>query len=204
MSRRRLHMLVALLCTGLPQARAPHHQRPFAVSRPARVGIIRCANVGARRKGAAGRVTIVAIDDAIVNLGGGYPLPRAEIASRRGDRAAGAEGHRDRSSLVDKGPADGDAALAKALAARPTVLAARRYFPASFSLPRRTTGHWPLAEGRPFPAADPLCRPRGSRYRQCVDGQTGTPMSVPMLFRTSDKIELSFRFVSRPSRSARS
>ena len=33
-------------------------------------------------------------------------------------------------------------------------------------------------------------------------GQTGTPLSVPMLFRTRDKIELSFPLRSPPSRSA--
>ena len=64
-------------------------------------------------------VTIVAIDDTIVKLGGTYPLPRAEIAriveaiARLEPKVIAID-----LLLVDKGSADGDAALAKSLAAQ--------------------------------------------------------------------------------------
>ena len=135
----------------------------------------------------------VAIDDAIVNVGGTYPLPRAEIAkiveaiARLEPKVIAIDlpgrqwTRRRRCGTGESARGASDRACGGG-----GIFQHRSAF-------RRTTGHWPPAEGRPFPAADPLlCRPRGSRYRQCVDGQTGTPMSVPMLFRTSDKIELSF------------
>ena len=70
----------------------------------------------------------------------------------------------------------------------------RRYFPTPFGLPRENDG--PLAR---LPKADrfllPLPAFAGSAevgIANVTTGQTGTPLSVPMLFRTRDTIELSF------------
>ena len=140
-------------------------------------------------------VTIVAIDDAIVKLGGAYPLPRAEIAriveaiARLEPKVIAID-----LLLVDKGSTDGDAALAKSIAAHPTVLAAAAVFPNTVQ-PSAETGE-PLAR---LPIADRflLPLPAFSEHAEVgianvATGQTGTPLSVPMLFRTHDKIELSF------------
>ena len=140
-------------------------------------------------------VTIVAIDDTIVKLGGSYPLPRAEIAriveaiTRLEPKVIAID-----LLLVDKGPADGDAALAKALAAVPTVLAGAAVF--SNIIQPSAADDGPLAR---LPKADRFLLPIPSfadraevGIANVSTGQTGTPMSVPMLFRTSDKIELSF------------
>ena len=140
-------------------------------------------------------VTIVAIDDAIVKLGGAYPLPRAEIAriveaiARLEPKVIAID-----LLLVDKGPADGDAALAKSIAAHPTVLAAAAVFPNTVQ-PSAETDE-PLAR---LPIADRFLLPLPAFSERAevgianvATGQTGTPLSVPMLFRTHDKIELSF------------
>ena len=96
--------------------------------------------------------------------------------------------------LIDKGPADGDAALAKSLAAHPTVLAAAAVFPNTVQPSAETDG--PLAR---LPKADRFLLPLPAfadraevGIANVATGQTGTPLSVPMLFRTRDKIELSF------------
>ena len=150
-------------------------------------------------------VTIVAIDDTIVKLGGTYPLPRAEIAkiveaiARLEPKVIAID-----LLLVDKGPADGDAALAKSLAARPTVLAAAAVFPNTVQPSAESDG--PLAR---LPMADRFLLPLPAfadraevGIANVTTGQTGTPLSVPMLFRTRDKIELSFplRVASRRDR----
>jgi adenylate cyclase len=75
-------------------------------------------------------LTIVAIDDAIVTEKGIYPLARIDLA-----RVVGAIARLEPKViaidllLVDKGADDGDEALAKSLAERPTVLAAAAVFP---------------------------------------------------------------------------
>jgi adenylate cyclase len=107
-------------------------------------------------------VTIVAIDDTIVKLAGSYPLPRAEIAriieaiARLEPKVIAID-----LLLVDKGVADGDAALAKALGASPTVLAGAAVFSNIVQPSQRTTGHWPACRrptacccrSRPLPTA---------------------------------------------------
>ena len=96
--------------------------------------------------------------------------------------------------LIDKGPADGDAALAKSIAARPTVLAAAAVFSNTVQPSAEDDG--PLAR---LPKADRFLLPLPAfadraevGIANVATGQTGTPLSVPMLFRTRDKIELSF------------
>jgi len=74
-------------------------------------------------------VTIVAIDDEVVQEAGAYPLPRTIIA-RLVEKIAGV---RPRAIALDllfvaPGPADGDDALAKALRDAPCVLAAAGLF----------------------------------------------------------------------------
>ena len=140
-------------------------------------------------------VTIVAIDDTMVKLGGAYPLPRAEIAkiveaiARLEPKVIAID-----LLLVDKGPADGDAALAKSLAANPTVLAGAAVFSNTVQPSAEDDG--PLAR---LPKADRFLLPLPAfadraevGIANVATGQTGTPLSVPMLFRTHDKIELSF------------
>ena len=121
------------------------YQRPFAVSRPARVGIIRCANVGARRKGAAGprhdrcdrrhhRQTRRHLSAAA----------RGDRQDRRGDRAAGAEGDRDRSSPGRQGTRRWRCgARESARGESDRAGGGGGIFRTPFSLPRRTTGRWP-------------------------------------------------------------
>jgi adenylate cyclase len=163
MNRRRLHILVALLCTGLWAGaiwlgHTSGHLR-FLDRLESALTDVRTLARGV--KAPPDLVTIVAIDDTIVNSRHLSAAARRDSQDRRGDRAAGAEGHRDRSSPGRQGPADGDAALAKALGRVPTVLAERRYFRTPFSLPRKTTGRWPACRrptasccrSRPLPTA---------------------------------------------------
>ena len=149
------------------------YQRPFAVSRPARVGVIRCANVGARRKGAAGprhdRCDRRRHRQARRRLSA---AARGDSQDRRGDRAAGAEGDRDRSSLGRQGPRRwrcGARQIARGASDRAGGGGGIFEHRSAFRGGRRATG--PLAEGRPLPAAAPgIFRARGSRHRQCGDG----------------------------------
>jgi adenylate cyclase len=96
--------------------------------------------------------------------------------------------------LIDKGPADGDAALAKSLAARPTVLAAAAVFPNTVQPSAESDG--PLAR---LPKASRFLLPLPAFAERAevgianvATGRSGTPLAVPMLFRTRDDIELSF------------
>ena len=140
-------------------------------------------------------VTIVAIDDTTVKLGGTYPLPRAQIAkiveaiARLQPKVIALD-----LLLVDKGSGDGDAALAKALGSSPAVLAAAAVF--SHTVQPSTEQNAPLAR---LPQADRFLLPLPALtdhaevgIANVTTGRTGTPLSVPMLFRTRDKIELSF------------
>jgi adenylate cyclase len=197
MSHRRLHILVALLCTGLWAGaiwlgHTSGHLR-FLDRLESALTDVRTLLRGVRAP--PDLVTIVAIDDTIVKLAGTYPLPRAEIAriveaiARLEPKVIAID-----LLLIDKGSADGDAALTKSLAARPTVLAAAAVF--SNIVQPSTENDGPLAS---LPRADrfmlPLPAFAGSAevgIANLTTGQTGTPLSVPMLFRTRDRIELSF------------
>jgi len=141
-------------------------------------------------------VTIVAIDDGMVKRGGAYPLTRADLANlvdaiaRQAPKVIAVD-----LLLVDRGPTDGDAALAKSLSARPTVLAAAAVFPEPGQAVMEE-GDGPLAS---LPRADRFLRPLEAFADRAevgvvnvATGQTGTPEMIPMLFRTGDKIELSF------------
>ena len=147
MSNRRLHILVALLCTGLWAAAIclghSNGQLRFLDRIESALADLRTLARGV--KAPPDLVTIVAIDDGIVKHGGTYPLPRMDIAGIV-DAIAQLEPKVIAVDLllVDKGPADGDAALAKSFAARPTVLAAAAVFPGNRrSHPRIATDRSP-------------------------------------------------------------
>ena len=141
-------------------------------------------------------VTIVAIDDALVKQGGSYPLARIDLAkiidaiSRLQPKVIALD-----LLLVDRGTDDGDEALARSLTGRPSVIAAAAVFAqASQSIAAVSSG--PLAG---LPRAErfllPLKRFADHAEIGIVNVTTdrgGTPSSIPMLFRTSDSIEMSF------------
>ena len=188
--------MVALLCTGLWAgaiwlAHSSGHLR-FLDRLESALSDVRTLVRGVKTP--PDLVTIVAIDDTIVKLTGAYPLPRAQIAAIVEAIAQ----HEPKVIaidllLLDKGPADGDAALAKSLTARPTVLAAAAAF--SDTVQPAADNDGPLAR---LPKADRFLLPLPAFAERAevgianvVTGQSGTPLSVPMLFRTRDKIELS-------------
>lgn len=197
MSHRRLHILVALLCTAVWAGAiwlARNNGYLHFLER------VESALTDARTLARGTRtppdlVTIVAIDDTMVKLAGTYPLPRATLAgvveaiARLDPKVIAID-----LLLLDKGPAEGDAALAKALAARPSVLAAAAVF-SDAAQPSVEDGG-PLA-GLPKASRFLLPLPAFAERTEVgianvMTGQTGTPLLVPMLFRTQDRIELSF------------
>jgi adenylate cyclase len=141
-------------------------------------------------------VTIVAIDDDVVKQLGGYPLARIELA-RIVDAIARLEPKVIALDLllVDKGTDDGDDALAKSLVGRNTAIAAAAVFPeASQVFAGDEQG--PLAR---LPRAKKFLLPLKKFADHAQIGivnvatdQTGIPRSIPMLFRTSDTVEMSF------------
>jgi adenylate cyclase len=141
-------------------------------------------------------VTIVAIDDALVKQGGSYPVARIDLA-RMVDAIAKLEPKVIAVDLllVDRGPDDGDDALAESLTRRPTAIAAAAVFPeASQSIAAENDG--PLAR---LPRAERFLLPlkkfadrAGIGIVNVATDRSGTPRAIPMLFRTSDRIELSF------------
>jgi adenylate cyclase len=140
-------------------------------------------------------VTIVAIDDDTVAKKGGYPLPRADLAeivaaiARYEPRVIALD-----LLLIDQGKDGGDAALAEALAKRPSAIAAAAAFPdATQMVDGDDKG--PLAR---LPRAERFLLPLPLFAAHAAVGvvnlttdKSGTPRGVPMLFRTSDKVELS-------------
>jgi adenylate cyclase len=142
-------------------------------------------------------VTIVAIDDAVVRQMGAYPLARIDLA-RIVDVIARLEPKVIAVDLllVDKGADDADEALAKALASRPSVIAAAAIFPEASQSMSADDEPGPLAR---LPMAERFLLPLKKFVDHSQIGivnvatdQTGTPRSIPMVFRTSDSIELSF------------
>jgi adenylate cyclase len=142
-------------------------------------------------------VTIVAIDDETVKQLGGYPLARSELA-RVVDAIAKLESKVIALDLllVDKGPEQGDDALATSLAGRPTAIAAAAVFPEASQSVIASEDNGPLAG---LPTAEKFLLPLKKFADHAQIGivnvatdQTGIPRSIPMLFRTSDMIEMSF------------
>lgn len=141
-------------------------------------------------------LTIVAIDDDTAAKKGGYPLPRTELArlveevARFEPRVIALD-----MLLVDRGSEAGDAALLRALKKRPTVIAAAAVFPDAIqSVDANENGA--LAR---LPRAERFLLPLKAFADQAASGvvnltadTSGTPRGAPLLFRTADKIELSF------------
>ncbi|MGY3563342.1 CHASE2 domain-containing sensor protein [Bradyrhizobium sp. USDA 4472] len=140
-------------------------------------------------------VTIVAIDDTVVKRGGSYPLPRADLA-RVVDTIVQFKPKIVAIDLLlaDRSAAIGDATLAHTLATGPMVLAGAAIFPAA-SETVASGGDGPLAT---LPQAERFLLPLPA-FADHADvgivnvatGQSGSPLSEPMLFRTGDRIELS-------------
>jgi adenylate cyclase len=142
------------------------------------------------------QVTIVAIDDALVKQGGSYPVARDDLAKIvEAIAALQPKVIAIDLLLVDRGTDEGDDALAKSLAGRPSAIAAAAVFPqASQSLPAENDG--PLAR---LPRAEKFLLPlqkfadhAGIGIVNVATDRSGVPRSIPMLFRTSDRIEMSF------------
>jgi adenylate cyclase len=141
-------------------------------------------------------VTIVAIDDTMVRDVGSYPLPRIALA-RIVDAIAQLEPKVIAIDLllVDRGTDDGDEALARSLTGRPTAIAAA----AVFAQPRQSIAaenDGPLAR---LPRAEKFLLPlqrfadrAGIGIVNVATDRSGTPNSIPLLFRTSDSVEMSF------------
>jgi adenylate cyclase len=142
-------------------------------------------------------VTIVAIDDNAVKLRGVYPLSRIDLAkiidaiARLEPKVIAID-----LLLVDNGPVDADEALAKSLAARPAVIAAAAIFPEASQSISSENDKGPLAR---LPTAERFLLPLKKFADHAKIGianvatdQTGTPRSIPMLFRSPDMVELSF------------
>jgi adenylate cyclase len=123
-------------------------------------------------------VVIVAIDDATVAAEGGYPLDRQRLAVLVDTLwAAGAQALAIDILFVDPQAAPGDAALARALSAGPTVIAAAGRFaredPGAAGAPLVTDQLRPL---RAFEAVADV----GLANVATTDG--GTPRHLPLLF----------------------
>ena len=198
MRSRRVQILVALVLTalwgaGIYAAHANGHLR-FLDRLEATLTDWRTQIRGVRQP--PDLVTIVAIDDTVVKRGGSYPLPRADLARvvdtivQFKPKVVGID-----LLLVDRSAAIGDATLANTFATGPMVLAAAAIFPsASETVDPSSEG--PLAV---LPQAERFLQPLPAFSEHAevgvvnvATGQSGSPLSVPMLFRTRDKVELSF------------
>lgn len=198
MRSRRVQILVALVLTalwgaGIFAARANGHLR-FLDRLEATLTDWRTQVRGVQRP--PDLVTIVAIDDTVVKRGGSYPLPRADLA-RVVDTIVQFKPKVIAIDLllVDRSAAIGDATLANTLATGPMVLAAAAIFPTD-SETVAPSSEGPLAV---LPQAERFLLPLPAFAEHAevgvvnvATGQSGSPLSVPMLFRTADKVELSF------------
>jgi len=142
-------------------------------------------------------VTIVAIDDDVVRQRGAYPLPRIDLA-KIVDVIAKLEPKVIAIDLllIDNGAPDADEALAKSLAAHPAVIGAAAIFPEASQAISSENDNGPLAG---LPTAERFLLPLKRFTDHASIGivnvatdQSGTPRSIPVLFRTGDTVELSF------------
>lgn len=148
------------------------------------------------QRAAPDSVTIVAIDDDTAAKKGGYPLPRADLAAlveaiaRFEPRVIAVD-----LLLIDRGSDQSDAALARAFDKRPTVIASAAVFPEATQL-METDENGLLAR---LPRAEKFLLPLKAFADHAAVGavnlttdKSGTPRGAPMLFRTGDKVDLSF------------
>jgi adenylate cyclase len=140
-------------------------------------------------------ITIIAIDDDAVGRAGGYPLPRATLA-----RIVDAVARLEPKALVvdillvDPGPEGEDQALAQALGAGRSVIAAAAVFAEGEQRISPASDN-PSAL---LPDADRFLLPLEAFANVAAVGvvnvaadRTGTPRFMPMLFRSGDRIEAS-------------
>ena len=138
-------------------------------------------------------VTIIAIDDATVELAGGYPLKRDVLArivsavAQSGPRALAVD-----LLLVDPGPEAGDAALATALDGAPSVIAAAAVYGHDTQSVVKEGPLGGIAQAERF--LMPLQRFGEAAAVGVVNlatDQSGAPRAVPMLFRSGDDVQSS-------------
>lgn len=200
MTGRTLHILVALVLSALwALALGFGHWRGEASFLDRAESMLTDLRFVARgERPAPDQVTIVAIDDDTVAKLGGYPLPRANLAAiinaiaRFEPRAVAVD-----LLLLDRGQDQegGDATLALALGKRPAVIASAAVFTeATQAMEAEEPG--PLAR---LPRAEKFLLPLQTFADHAAIGvvnlitdKSGTPRGVPMLFRSRDKVELSF------------
>jgi adenylate cyclase len=142
-------------------------------------------------------LTIVEIDEAVENKFGSYPLARSDLA-KIVDAIAGLKPRVLALDLLLIGTGEGDDALAKALGAGPAVIAAAAIFPTSsqsLAVHDRADPleRLPRAEWFQFPLKKFADQAQVGIVNVTTD-QTGTPRSIPMLFRTDEGIAASFPF----------
>ncbi|MBR0826857.1 adenylate/guanylate cyclase domain-containing protein [Bradyrhizobium manausense] len=195
MSKRRFHSLIALALTalwgvGVYVGHATGHLR-FLDRLEAPLTDLRTLVRGVKTP--PDLVTIVAIDDTVVKRGGHFPLARSDLA-RVVEAIAKFEPKLIAIDLllVDRGSAGDDELLAKSLAARPTVLAAAAIFPEAIEAV--DAGNQDALASLPQAERFLLPLPAFADHADVgiVNVATGSPLSIPMLFRTRDKVELSF------------
>ncbi len=195
--RRRLQNLVAVVLAGLWGAFiwSAHGRGHLAFLDRVQAAVTDFGTILRGVKPPPDLVTIVEIDDALVKQAGSS-LPRLELGhlvqaiARLKPRVIALD-----FLLVDKGSDEGDDAVADALGASPTVIAGAALFPESRQSIDVENREDPIAG---LPKAERFLLPlkKFSDHAQIGivnlgTARTGTPRSMPMLFRTSDSVEMS-------------
>ena len=198
--RRRLQILVAVVLSGLWGAFiwSVHGRGHLAFIDRLQAAITDFGTILRGVKPPPDSVTIVEIDDALVKQAGSFPLPRLELGrlvqavARLRPRVIALD-----ILLVDKGSDEGDDAVADALGAGTSVIAAAALFPESRQSIDIENREDPIAG---LPKAERFLLPLKKFSDRAQIGivnlgtgmdRTGTPRSMPMLFRTSDSVEMS-------------
>ncbi len=197
---RRLKNLVAVILAGLWGAFiwSAHAQGHLAFLDRVEAAITDLRTILRGVKQPPDEVTIVEIDDSLVKQAGSFPLPRRELGRlvqtivRLKPRVIALD-----ILLLDKGSEEGDDALADALGAGTSVIAAAALFPESRQAIDVEHRDDPIAG---LPKAEKFLLPLKKFSDHAQIGvvnlgtgtdRTGTPRSMPMLFRTSDGVEMS-------------
>ena len=197
MSGRALQTLIALALTGLWATALGygHWRGDLRFLDRAEAAMTDLRTLARGERAAPDLVTIVAIDDEVVRKQGSYPLARSDLA-RIVEMVAAFEPKVIAVDLllVDHGQDDGDKALAQSFDKRPTAIAAAAIFTqARQSIAGAEDG--PLSR---LPRAERFLLPLAVFADHAAVGvvnvttdRSGTPSAVPMLFRTSDRVEMS-------------
>jgi adenylate cyclase len=197
MSSRVLQTLVALALAGLWGLALGygHWRGDVRLLDRAEAALTDLRTLARGERAAPDLVTIVAIDDEVARRTGSYPLARSDLA-RIVDAIAQLEPRVIALDLllIDRGQDGSDEALAHAFDKRPTAIAAAAIF-AQAKQSIAATDEDPLAR---LPRAEKFLLPLKIFADHAAVGlvnvttdQSGTPLAVPMLFRASDRIEMS-------------